>query len=267
MILSQNFLRNTVNPIFTKWTYFLKINLLTASSLQISTPSLDFMSQVDSTETFIVQGGLTNTQRTADETPTTTLLQVSTQWELHFSVTPTHGNRTLRTSSRQWKALRAEIRLRDKRTCSSCGYLSPHPQGHYMVIDHIDGDAPNNDLSNLRVHCPPCEAIRHCGFTGLRKWISVSESTMEQVEIVRKTREMFENTGVIPLPRSINPSLEPTSISVVELANMMLKTPWKDFLEKFKRLRGFFMRRSSGLFRNTMLAGNPDTYVCYLYLG
>ena len=214
VISSQIFLRNTVNPIL-KWAYFLKINPLTAASLQIPTPSLDFMSQVVSTETFIVQGGLINIQPTADETSTTTLLQVSTQWELHLSVTPTHGNRMLRTSSSRWKALRAEILLPDKRTCSSCGYLSPHPQGRYMVIDHIDGDASNNDLSNLRVHCPPCEAIRHCGFAGLWKWISVSESTMEQVEIVRKTREMFENTGVIPLPRSIDPSLEPASISVV----------------------------------------------------
>ena len=210
------------------------------------------MSQVDSTQTFIVQRGLINTQPTADETSTTTLLQVSTQWELHFSVTPTHGNRTLHTSSSLWKALRAEV-LHDKRTCSLCGYLSPHPQGRYMVIDHIDGDVSNNDLSNLRVHCPPCEAIRHCGFAGLRKWISVSESTMEQVEIVRKTREMFGNTGVIPLPRIIDLSLEPASISVVELANMMLKTPWKDLPEKFKCLRGSFTKRSSGLFRNTML--------------
>ena len=49
VISSQIFLRNTIQ-FFTKWTYFLKINPLTASSLQISTSSLDFMSQVDSTE-------------------------------------------------------------------------------------------------------------------------------------------------------------------------------------------------------------------------
>ena len=80
------------------------------------------MSQVDSTETFIVQGGLINTQPTADETPTTILLRVSTQWELHLSVTPTHGNRTLHTSSRQWKALRAEILLRDNSIKDAVNY-------------------------------------------------------------------------------------------------------------------------------------------------
>jgi len=128
-----------------------------------------------------------------------------------------------------------------------------------MVIDHIDGDASNNDLSNLRVHCPPCEAIRHCGLSGLRKWIVVGESTVEQVEIVRKTREMFESTGVIPHPKRIDPSVKPADISVLELANMMLETPWKDLPEEFQCLRGFFTKNSSRLFRDTMLTGNPDT--------
>ena len=91
------------------------------------------------------------------------------------------GNRTLSTSSSKWKTLRKEVILRDDRTCSSCGYLSPYTNGRYMVVDHVDGDASNNDLSNLRVHCPPCDAIRHCGFAGLQEWIYVSESTMKQV--------------------------------------------------------------------------------------
>jgi hypothetical protein len=134
-----------------------------------------------------------------------------------------------------------------------------------MVIDHIDGDASNNDVSNFRIHCPPCEAVRHCGFAGLRKWIVVGESTMEQVEIVRKTREMFEITGVIPHPKRIDPSVIPADISVLGLANMMLDTPWKDLSEEFQRLRGFFTKQGEGLFRKTMLTGNPDTYVCLLF--
>lgn len=223
------------------------------------------MSQADSPEVSIVQGDLTDTQPTLDETPSTTT-SLSTQWELHLSVTPTHGNRTLPTSSPEWKALRSEILRRDDCTCSSCGYLSPYPHGRSMVIDHIDGDASNNDLSNLRVHCPPCEAIRHCGFAGLRKWIVIGESTVEQVEIVRKTREMFESTGVIPHPKRIDPSVKPADISVLELANMMLETPWKDLTEEFQCLRGFFTKNSSRLFRDTMLTGNPDTYVCFLHL-
>jgi hypothetical protein len=88
---------------------------------------------------------------------------------------------------------------------------------------------------------------------------------MEQVEIVRKTREIFENTGVIPHPKRIDPSVKPVDICVLELANMMLKTPWEDLPKEFQRLRGFFTKRSSRLFQDTMLTENPDTYVCFLH--
>lgn len=187
---------------------------------------------------------------------------LSTQWKLHLSVTSTHGNRSLPVSSSKWKKLRAEILLRDNHTCSSCGYLSPHPKGRYMIVDHADGDASNNDPSNLRVHCPPCDAIRHCGFSGIHEWLTVSESAMEQVDIVRKTREMFEKTGVIPYPESIDPSLKPVDIGVVELANIMLETPWKFLPKELQRLRGFFTKNSSYLFHKTTLA---DAYVCFLH--
>ena len=128
-----------------------------------------------------------------------------------------------------------------------------------MVVDHIDGDASNNDLSNLRTHCPPCDAIRHCGFSGMQDWITVSQSTIEQVEIVRKTREIFENTGVIPNPNCIDPSVIPVEISAVDFANILLITPWKDLPEDFQRLRGFFTENGSDLFRKTMLIGDLGT--------
>ena len=87
---------------------------------------------------------------------------------------------------------------------------------------------------------------------------------MEQVEIVRATREIFEKTGIIPHPSRIDPSVRPAGITVVELANMMLETPWKDLPEEFRRLRGFFA--SPGLFRKTMLTGDLKKYVCFLHL-
>ena len=108
-----------------------------------------------------------------------------------------------------------------------------------MVIDHIDGFTSNNDLSNLRLHCPPCDVIRNCLVAG--KYITVNESTMAQVEIVRKTREIFENTGVIPHPKRIDPSMNPFGLSVQYLAAKMLKTRWKDLPKGLKRLRGFFI--------------------------
>ena len=133
-----------------------------------------------------------------------------------------------------------------------------------MIVDHEDGDATNNDPSNLRVYCPPCYGIRHCGLADLRNWLILGESTMKQVEIVRKTREMFENTGVIPHPKDIDPSLKPAHVSVLDLANMMRKIPWKDLPEKFQRLRGFFTEYSSRLFKDTMLvSGKPVAYVLF----
>ena len=235
--------------------------------------SINFTSQ---TETSIVQkkSSLTNAQPALDDAPPTPTL--STHWELHLSVTPTHGNRTLPTTSRQWKALRTQILLRDKLTCSSCSYLSPypqprsvrspHPQGRSMIVDHKDGDASNNDPSNLRVLCPPCDAIRHCGFAGIWDRLILGKSTMRQVEIVRKTREMFENTGVIPHPKDIDPLLKPAQVSVLELANMMVVTPWKDLPKKYQRLRGFFTEYSTRLFKDTMLVTvNTDTYVYFLH--
>ena len=206
---------------------------------------------------------LTNVQRAPAKRPSTTTA-LSTPWELHLSVTPCNGNRTFPVSSSQWKALRTKVLLRDKCTCSSCGYVSPYPHGRWMAIDHKDGNASNNETSNLRIHCPPCEAIRHCGTSGLQNRLVVGESTMEQVEIVRRTREIFENTGVIPHPSSIDPSVKPADVGVLELASMMRMTAWKDLPERYRRLKGFFSEYSSGLFQDTMLTSKPDTYVCFL---
>ena len=69
---------------------------------------------------------------------------------------------------------------------------------------------------------------------------------MEQVEIVRKTREIFESTGLFPHRNRVDPSLKPADISVVDLANMLLERPWKDLPERLQRLRGFFTTRASG---------------------
>ena len=260
-----------INLIFIMGSYFLKlINRLSAVSPQSLHQRLILSSShqlhVPDRQS-IAQGDLANAQPAHEESPSTTntnwQTKPSTQWDLQLSVASAR-NRTLPVSSHEWRALRTEILLRDNRTCSSCGYLSPYPQGRYMVIDHIDGDASNNDPSNLRIHCPPCDAIRHCGFAGFRNRITVSESTMKQVEIVRKTREFFEDTGVIPHPNRIDPSAKPGTW-VVNLAGMLGRMPWKDLPERFQRSRGFFTKHSWLLFRNTMLIGNFHTLVCFLH--
>jgi len=122
-----------------------------------------------------------------------------------------------------------------------------------MVIDHIDGDRSNNEPSNLRVLCPPCNAIRHCGLGDSRGWITLGDSTMEQVEIVRKTRKIFEETGVIPDLSRMDPLVKPVEITATELVKMLWKTSWKDLPEEFQSLRGFFTDEGACLFQYTKL--------------
>ena len=83
---------------------------------------------------------------------------------------------------------------------------------------------------------------------------------MEQVEIVRKTREIFESIGLFPHRNRVDPSLKPADICVVDLANMLLERPWNDLPERLQRLRGFFTTRGWNLFQKTMLI-TLDTYV------
>jgi HNH endonuclease len=170
---------------------------------------------------------------------------------MHLSVTRTWGNRTLPLKSTAWRKLRAEIIQRDDRTCESCAYKSPHPIGRGLVVDHRDGDASNNDPTNLRVHCPPCDAIRHCGLSGLNGWIELAKSDMEQVEIVRKTREIVEQTGDVPPVRDVDPFATPAQMSTVDLANRLLKVDWEDLTEEEKALRGFFTERTGRMFAIT----------------
>ena len=171
---------------------------------------------------------------------------------LHLSVTRTWGNRTLPVSSCQWKALRTEILLRDNYTCASCGYRSQTSPGRAMIIDHKDGNASNNDPLNLRVHCPPCEAIRHCGFSGIKGRIVIGTSDMDQVEIIRKTREIFQSSTAIPLPVLVDPSIIPVEMGPVDFANILLETEWEELPEEYRRFRGFFTKRASRLFLDTM---------------
>jgi hypothetical protein len=96
---------------------------------------------------------------------------------------------------------------------------------------------------------------------------------MDQVEIVRKTREMFEDTGVIPDAEDIdpflklNPDCNELAVSHFEVADML---SWEysddsDKPEELQCLKGFFTENSSHLFRDTMLTGNRNTYVCFFH--
>jgi hypothetical protein len=63
---------------------------------------------------------------------------------------------------------------------------------------------------------------------------------MEQIEIVRRTRKMFEESGKVPQIRDVDPLATHTEISAVELANKLMKINHEDLTEKEKNLKGFF---------------------------
>ncbi|UYE98810.1 HNH endonuclease [Xanthomonas phage XbC2] len=46
-------------------------------------------------------------------------------------------------------------------SCSNCGWDEKHPSDNRTLteVDHIDGDASNNLLSNLRILCPNCHSM------------------------------------------------------------------------------------------------------------
>jgi len=130
--------------------------------------------------------------------------------------------------------------------------MSPHPKGRGLHIDHLNGDVPDNDHTNLRVHCPPCEAIRHCGISGIKGRVCLASSDMEQVEIVRKTRKMFEESGRIPRIREVDPLATRTDITIVDLANKLRTMKREELTEEEKGLRGFFTPEAAGHFVITM---------------
>lgn len=46
-------------------------------------------------------------------------------------------------------------------SCEECGvnHFNPFSLNPIVQVDHIDGDASNNDLKNLRLLCPNCHAM------------------------------------------------------------------------------------------------------------
>lgn len=87
-----------------------------------------------------------------------------------------------------------------------------------MIVDHVNGDATNNSLENLRVLCPMCDTIRHCGLAGIKKMLIIRKSKFSQLDIVVKTRSLFLKNKKVPDPKEIDLNSSETNLLPVEVA-------------------------------------------------
>jgi HNH endonuclease len=142
--------------------------------------------------------------------------------------------RSLAINSTEWKQVRKIILERDNYQCYFCNIRA----SKYMIIDHINGDATNNSLENLRVLCSMCDTIRHSGLAGIKGTLEVWISNVNQLEIVQKTREFYLQKKRFPSPKEIDYYSQKTSlfpIDVATLENEEVPVEWKGY-------KGFFTK-------------------------
>ncbi|MDR1670207.1 MAG: hypothetical protein LBR43_00575 [Spiroplasmataceae bacterium] len=180
---------------------------------------------------------------------------------LKLSVTRTWGNRALPVNSSAWKDLRNQVLKRDNNTCRFCETVLEK----YLICDHIDGNASNNNPNNLGINCPGCDAIRHCGFSGMQDWLILRKSSLNQDEIVRRTYDFYLKNGINSSPEEIDPACQKIfnhsfklgsetvyeidnpkgeEVSSVDLANLLLLHDYEE-IRGIENIKGFFTPKFS----------------------
>ncbi len=168
---------------------------------------------------------------------------------LRLDVTKTWGNRTLAVNSSGWKKLRKKILERDNHQCRFCRIRL----SKYLVCDHIDGNASNNDPNNLGINCPGCDKIRHCGLSGLYQHTQLWLSQMPQSEIVQKTHQYVLERHRVPEPREIDPLASPTDIDMARFANILIGCDhFADIVRN--AFKGFFTSKTKFKYLDNLLS-------------
>jgi hypothetical protein len=110
-----------------------------------------------------------------------------------------------------------------------------------MIVDHISGDATNNDLSNLRVNCPMCDTIRHSGLAGIKGTLEVKESSLSQLEIVKKTQEFYQKSRRCPTAKKIDFKCKNTDLAPIDVA----VKEGEEVPREMEKYKGFFTKKAN----------------------
>ena len=57
-----------------------------------------------------------------------------------------------------WRARKTFVKARDDNTCQICKNTTWMGRVIPLIVDHIDGNSGNDNLTNLRTICPNCDA-------------------------------------------------------------------------------------------------------------